>query len=58
MENLGLFGASFGGTVVLWYAYVHNKVKAIALKAPISDYAAVREMQLGKDGIEKWKKEN
>ena len=57
MDKIGLFGASFGGSVVLWYANIHNKVKAIALKAPISDYAAVREMQLGEDGIAKWKKD-
>ena len=57
ISQLGLFGASFGGSVVLWYSYLHDKVKAIALKAPISDYAAVRIMQLGEKGIAQWKKD-
>lgn len=55
-SRLGLFGSSYGGNVILWYVAIHNKVKAIVLKSPVSDYAAVRELQLGENGILKWKK--
>ena len=55
LRSLGLFGASYGGNVVLWYAAAYNEVSAIALKAPVSDYAAVRQLQLGHDGIMEWK---
>jgi len=55
LSNLGLFGASYGGNVVLWYAGSKNGVKAIALKAPVCDYAHVRYLQLGEKGINDWK---
>jgi len=57
MSRVGLFATSYGGNVALWFCADHNKVKAIALKAPIADYASVRRVQLGDEGIAKWKKQ-
>lgn len=53
--RMGLFGTSYGGNVALWYASDNNTFKAIALKAPVSNYAEVRELQLGVQGIQEWK---
>ena len=54
-KRLGLFGSSFGGTVALWFASSRVDVNALVLRSPASDYAAVREAQLGIEGIRKWK---
>ncbi len=52
---VGLFGQSYGGNVVLWYAADHDRARAIALQAPVSDYVAVKERKLGPEGMLQWK---
>jgi pimeloyl-ACP methyl ester carboxylesterase len=53
--KVGLFGESYGGNVVLWYAAQHGGVQAIAVQAPVSDYAAVKRKKLGPEGIARWR---
>ena len=57
LDSIGLFGSSFGGTVALWFTASYGGIRTIVLRSPISDYAAVREQQLGKQGISKWKEQ-
>ena len=52
-ERIGLLGGSYGGNIAVLFAAV-QQVAALALKSPISDYAAVRRRQLGQDGIRRW----
>lgn len=40
-QNFALSGSSFGGSVVLNYATQDKNIKAIALKAPVSDYFSI-----------------
>lgn len=56
-DGIGIFGSSFGGTVALWFAASYGGIRALALRSPVSDYAAVREQQLGKQGISDWKEQ-
>ncbi len=53
-KRLGIFGSSFGGTVALWFASSSVDINALVLRSPASDYAAVREEQLGIEGIRQW----
>ncbi len=54
-DRIGLFGSSFGGNVVLWHTAWDERIKAVALKAPVSDLAAVFEKQAGPDRIKEWR---
>lgn len=56
-DSVGIFGSSFGGTVALWFTASYGNIRAIALRSPVSDYAAVRELQLGEQGISDWKEQ-
>jgi pimeloyl-ACP methyl ester carboxylesterase len=56
-DRIGLFGSSFGGNVALWYVSLYGKARAIALKAPASDFASVLEKQAGPDGIWEWQRQ-
>ena len=53
---IGLVGASFGATAVL-SSSILNKAAAIAFRSPVSDYAAVREHQLGPEKMAEWHRE-
>ena len=53
-NKLGLFGASYGGSVVI--AGFDKKFKVVVLKCPASNYKKTREIQLGKKGIDEWRK--
>ncbi|MEL0638680.1 alpha/beta fold hydrolase [Marinomonas sp. TI.3.20] len=52
---IGLFGASYGATSIL-ASNIVSESKAIALRSPVTDYVAVRNQQLGPDGVSLWKK--
>jgi hypothetical protein len=54
-SRIALLGSSFGGLVSLIYCANYNDIKILGLKSPVSDYAQVREIQLGESGIEKWR---
>ncbi len=41
-KNFALSGSSFGGSVVLNYASEDSSVKAIALKAPVSEWPSIK----------------
>ena len=56
-RRVGLFAASYGGNVALWYAADCGGLTAIVLQAPVSDYAAQREQRLGAEGIRQWKEQ-
>lgn len=45
-KEFALYGSSFGGHVSLWYAS-EKPVLALALKAPVSDYAFVVSEEIG-----------
>jgi hypothetical protein len=53
--RIGLFGSSFGGNVVLWHIARDERIMAAALKAPVSDLAALLEKQAGSDRIREWR---
>ena len=53
--RVGLLGSSFGGLVSLIYCANYTGIKLLGLKSPVSDYAEVRELQLGTHGIQKWR---
>lgn len=40
-QNFGLSGSSFGGSVVFNYTLKDKNIKAIALKAPVSDWSSI-----------------
>jgi len=40
-KNFSLSGSSFGGSVVLNYAVEDKSIKAISLKAPVSDWSSI-----------------
>jgi pimeloyl-ACP methyl ester carboxylesterase len=54
LDRIGLFGSSFGGNVALWYTSLYGKVRAVALKAPLSDFASVLEAQIGLEEVREW----
>lgn len=45
-KDFGLYGSSFGGQVSIWYAS-ENTVRALALKAPVSNYAHTSSEDIG-----------
>lgn len=53
--RIALLGSSFSGNAMLLYAATDSQLKAIAMKSPITNYAEVRERQLGKDRIKEWR---
>ncbi len=55
--DIGLLGASFGGLVSLIAAAVDHKIKALALKSPVTDPVKFWEDRLGEERIKKWKQE-
>ena len=57
-ERIGLLGSSYGGYISLIYTALYGGIKVLGLKSPVSDYAEVREMQIGHRGIIKWRSNN
>ena len=55
-EKIGLIGSSFGGITGLLAAPKIKKLFVMAFKCPVSDYPASKLEQLGKSGIDEWKK--
>jgi hypothetical protein len=54
-NRIGMMGSSYGGYVALIYLALYgNDIKLLGLKSPVSDYAQVRLLQLGVEGIEDW----
>jgi hypothetical protein len=56
-EKISLFGSSASGITVMAAALKYPEIKRIGLKAPVSDYPTQKMRKMGKEGIEKWKKE-
>ena len=52
----GLFGASFGATAIL-KSHAVKETSALVIRSPVSNYALVRERQLGANKISQWKKD-
>jgi uncharacterized protein len=50
----GAVASSFGAAALLRCVRDLSELKAIVLRAPISDYAEVRRLQFGSEGIRKW----
>ena len=55
-KKFGLVGSSFSGIVSL-IAATKRKFDVLSLKCPVFDYQALWADRLGKEGLEKWKKE-
>lgn len=54
IRKVGLVGSSYSGTVTMLVAENHPDLRAVALKCPVSDYAAIWREQLGESGIQSW----
>jgi uncharacterized protein len=55
--NLGLMGSSFGGLISFIVASQDPKIKALALKSPVTEPIMFWKNRLGEERIEKWKQE-
>lgn len=55
-KDFALYGSSFGGCVSLMYAS-RNPVLALGLKAPVSDYFKVQELEFSKQQLDQFLKE-
>ena len=53
--KIGLVGSSFGGISSIMAASKTDKLFALALKSPVSDYGEVELLILGEKGIQEWK---
>jgi uncharacterized protein len=56
-KEICLFGSSAGGITVMASALMHPEIKRIGLKAPVSDYPTQKIRKMGKEGVDKWKKD-
>ena len=56
-SEIGLIGSSFGGLISLIIASQDSKIKALALKSPVTEPVEFWKERLGNQRIEKWKKE-
>ncbi|NOX71200.1 MAG: alpha/beta fold hydrolase [Candidatus Micrarchaeota archaeon] len=54
-KNTGLLGVSFGGISAAIAASKTDKINALVLISPVSDYAQLRKKELGDCGIKEWK---
>lgn len=54
--KLGIVASSFGASAALRALKHLSPVSALFLRAPISDYAEVRRLQYGDEGISRWRK--
>ena len=57
ISDIYLFGSSYTGMVSTIITSKHEEIKLLGLRAPVSDWAAIRESVMGPDGIAKWKKD-
>lgn len=55
IENVGIYGSSFGGYIGLLYAGTYGGISSMFLKSPVSDYAEVREIGLGQKKMNAWR---
>ncbi len=53
--NIGLVGSSFGGLVSIIVASENSKIKALALKSPVTEPIKFWRDRLGDERIKKWK---
>lgn len=53
-NRIGILATSYGANVSILYVAEYNRINAIALKSPVSDYCRVREIQLGPEGLQEW----
>ncbi|MCA9459984.1 MAG: alpha/beta hydrolase, partial [Nanoarchaeota archaeon] len=56
--NLALVGSSFGGLISLIVASQNSKIKALALKSPVTEPIEFWKERLDNERIQKWKEEN
>lgn len=56
-SRVSLLAVSFGGIVAVQYVAKHSSIHALAMVSPVSDYCEVREMQIGQEGIARWKQQ-
>ncbi len=52
----GILGASFGGSAIL-QSKACGVADALVLRSPVSDYCAVRQRQLGAEGLRQWQRD-
>ena len=56
-HEIALVGSSLGGLIAIHTAAKHTDFMSLALKCPVSNYPALWQARLGKDGIVNWEKE-
>ena len=54
---ISCFGSSYGATAIIAANGIQNLASSMVFRSPVSDYVAVREAQLGEEGIERWKRD-
>ncbi|MFL9827865.1 alpha/beta hydrolase family protein [Rhodoplanes sp. SY1] len=54
-SRIGVFGASFGGTIALLIASRDSTIKSLGLKSPVSDYCRALYYEFGDAEISAWK---
>jgi len=55
-SDIAFFATSYGGNAALWHASSHTGIKAMALKAPVSDYSKISFFKFTPDIMSEWKK--
>ncbi len=56
-KRIGILGNSFSGVASTLVTSKNQEVKALVLLSAVSYYPEVKKIQLGKEGIQKWKKD-
>ena len=57
-HHLGIIGSSFGGLIAILAAAGNQNFSAIGLKCPVVDFPEVLRLELGKEGMNRWKQTN
>jgi len=55
-SNIAFLGSSFSANSIIIFAQGNEKIRALALKSPITDYYATRLHQMGQQKMDEWKR--